>query len=105
MFWVSEAQTAAYEDPHAAAGEVASHYLANIVIWAPGSPKGVEEGVRMALASVSLLGFKFALLKMRPPLASRMCLAPQVRLAFHRSINTLSLTPCCKRAKFLLFSH
>jgi hypothetical protein len=29
-----------------------SHYLDNIVIWAPGNPPGIEEKVRKALASV-----------------------------------------------------
>ena len=29
-----------------------SHYLYNIVIWAPGNPPGMEEQVRKAMASV-----------------------------------------------------
>jgi ABC-type antimicrobial peptide transport system permease subunit len=33
-------------------GEIWSHYLYNIVIWAPGSPPGIEERVRKALAAV-----------------------------------------------------
>ena len=33
-------------------GEIWSHYLYNIVIWAPGNPPGMEERVRKALASV-----------------------------------------------------
>ena len=33
-------------------GEIWSHYLYNIVIWAPGNPPGMEERVRKALASI-----------------------------------------------------
>ena len=40
------------EDPDYQAGELWSHYLYNIVIWAPGNPPGIEENVRKALASV-----------------------------------------------------
>ena len=39
MYWVSETQTARYDDP-AMGGEKWSHYLYNIVIWAPGDPPG-----------------------------------------------------------------
>ncbi|WP_348264231.1 ABC transporter permease [Telmatobacter sp. DSM 110680] len=52
MFWVSELQTAKYDDPVWAQGEKWSHYLYNIVIWAPGDPPGMEEKVRKAIASV-----------------------------------------------------
>lgn len=52
MFLVPEAQVAQYDDPAFQAGETASHYLSNIVIWAPGDPPGMEERVRRALASV-----------------------------------------------------
>jgi predicted permease len=52
MFWVPEAQTAQYDDPAYASGEASSHYLNNIVIWAPGNPPGMDERVRKALASV-----------------------------------------------------
>ena len=41
-----------YDDPAYAAGETSSHYLENIVIWAPGDPPGMEDHVRKALASV-----------------------------------------------------
>jgi putative ABC transport system permease protein len=51
MFWVPEAQTENYDDPIFKAGEIWSHYLYNIVIWAPGSPPGLEDRVRQALAS------------------------------------------------------
>jgi len=52
MFWVPESQTVQYDDPAYAAGEISSHYLGNIVIWAPGSPPGMEERVRKALAGI-----------------------------------------------------
>lgn len=52
MFWVSEAQKVQFDDPAFAAGETGSHYLQNIVIWAPGDPPGMEDRVRKTLASV-----------------------------------------------------
>jgi ABC-type antimicrobial peptide transport system permease subunit len=52
MFWPAEAQIVKYDDPAWASGENSSHYLENIVIWAPGNPPGMEERVRKALASV-----------------------------------------------------
>jgi predicted permease len=52
MFWVPEAQTVVYDDPAYNSGEIWSHYLYNIVLWAPGNPPGVEERVRKALAGV-----------------------------------------------------
>jgi putative ABC transport system permease protein len=52
MFWVSELQTAKYDDPVWMQGEKSSHYLYNIVVWAPGDPAGMEEKVRKAIASV-----------------------------------------------------
>jgi predicted permease len=52
MFWVPEAQTVQYDDPAFLAGEIWSHYLYNIAIWAPGNPPGMEDRVRKALASV-----------------------------------------------------
>jgi putative ABC transport system permease protein len=52
MFWASEMQTAKYDDPVWQQGEKWSHYLYNIVIWAPGDPPGMEEKVRKAIASV-----------------------------------------------------
>ena len=52
MFWVSEKQTVQYDDPEVTEGEKDSHFLYNIVIWAPGNPPGMEERVRRALASV-----------------------------------------------------
>jgi putative ABC transport system permease protein len=52
MFWAPEAQTVQYDDPAFVSGEIWSHYLYNIVIWAPGNPPGMEERVRKALVSV-----------------------------------------------------
>lgn len=52
MFWVPEAQTVRYDDSALRSGEIWSHYLYNIVLWAPDSPPGIEEQVRRALASV-----------------------------------------------------
>ena len=52
MFWVPETQTVQYDDPAYVSGEIWSHYLYNIVLWAPGNPPGMEERVRKALISV-----------------------------------------------------
>lgn len=52
MFWVPEAQTVQYDETAWMSGEIWSHYLYNIVIWAPGNPPGLEERVRKVLASV-----------------------------------------------------
>src|SRR6202042_426355 len=45
-------QTVPYDDPAFTSGEIWSHYLYNIVLWAPGSPPGMEERVRKTLAGV-----------------------------------------------------
>ena len=52
MFWLPEAQSVQYDDPAFRSGEVWSHYLYNIVIWAPGNPPRMEERVRQALLSI-----------------------------------------------------
>jgi len=52
MYWLPEAQTVQYDDPAYMSGEISSHYLNNIVIWAPGNPPGMEDRVRKALASI-----------------------------------------------------
>jgi putative ABC transport system permease protein len=52
MYWLPEAQTSQYDEPEYTSGEIWGHYLYNIVIWAPGSPPGMEDKVRNALASV-----------------------------------------------------
>lgn len=52
MYWVSEAQIAHYDDPNFQTGEMFSHYLYNLVLWAPGHPPNLEEHLRKALAGV-----------------------------------------------------
>jgi hypothetical protein len=52
MFWIPETQTVQYDDSDYMSGEIWSHYLYNIVIWAPGNPPGMEDKVRKTLASV-----------------------------------------------------
>jgi putative ABC transport system permease protein len=52
MYWLPEAQTVQYDDPAYTSGEIWSHYLYNIVIWAPGNPPGMEDRVRKALESI-----------------------------------------------------
>jgi predicted permease len=52
MFWVPEAQGVQFDDPAYRSGEIWSHYLYNIVLWAPGKPADMEVRVRQALAGV-----------------------------------------------------
>jgi putative ABC transport system permease protein len=52
MFWLPEAQTVPYDDPAFRSGEIWSHYLYNIVLWAPGNPPDLEQRVRKTLAGV-----------------------------------------------------
>lgn len=52
MFWVSETQTAPFDDPDFKNGELYSHFLYNIAIWGPANPSGLEEQVHKALASI-----------------------------------------------------
>src|SRR5690348_8880538 len=52
MFWLPETQTVKYDDPQFTTFDLFSHFLSNIVIWAPGNPPGIETEVRKALASV-----------------------------------------------------
>lgn len=52
MFWLPETQSVQYDDPVFSDGDKWSHFLYNIVIWAPGDPPGMEQKVRKALASV-----------------------------------------------------
>jgi predicted permease len=52
MFWVPETQSVQWDDPAYQSGEIWSHYLYNIVLWAPGRQPAIEEHVRKALASV-----------------------------------------------------
>src|SRR5689334_11044469 len=52
MFWLSETQNVKYDDPQFTTFDLFSHFLSNIVIWAPGNPPGIQTEVRKALASV-----------------------------------------------------
>lgn len=53
MFWVSEMQAVtSYDDPVFLDGERYSHFLYNIILWAPGDPPGMERQVRKAIAQV-----------------------------------------------------
>ncbi|MBV8629510.1 MAG: ABC transporter permease [Silvibacterium sp.] len=51
MYFLPEAQTVQWDDPAYQAGEIWSHYMENIVIWAPGNPPHMEEKVRKVLAN------------------------------------------------------
>lgn len=53
MFWVPEAQSVQYDDPNFTDGDRWSHYLYNIVLWAPGNPPALQENVRKALTGVN----------------------------------------------------
>ena len=52
MYFLPEAQTTQFDDPEAEEREVWSHYLYNVVIWAPGNPPGLGAEVKKALAHV-----------------------------------------------------
>jgi predicted permease len=52
MFWLPETQSLKYDDPQFNTFDLYSHFLNNIVIWAPGNPPGMEAEVRKALASI-----------------------------------------------------
>jgi predicted permease len=52
MYFVPEAQTVKWDTAGAINGETRSHYLGNIVLWAPGNPPGLETRVRRTLAEI-----------------------------------------------------
>src|SRR5215469_14467454 len=52
MYFLPEAQATQFDDPEAEEREVWSHYLYNVVIWAPGNPPGLAAEVKKALANV-----------------------------------------------------
>ncbi|MGJ5820610.1 ABC transporter permease [Paludibaculum fermentans] len=52
MYWLPEAQTVHFDNPAYQSGEIWSHYLYNIVLWAPGSQPELEKQVRNAIAGV-----------------------------------------------------
>ena len=53
MYWVPEAKSVQYDDPAYMSGDISSHYLDNVVIWAPGNPPRKEDHVQKALANIS----------------------------------------------------
>jgi predicted permease len=52
MFWLSETQSLSFDDPLFNTGDKYSHFLYNIVIWAPGNLPNMERNVRKAIAAV-----------------------------------------------------
>jgi hypothetical protein len=53
MYFLPEAQNTYFAEAEAEEREVLSHYLSNVVIWAPKNPPDIEEQVRKALAAVA----------------------------------------------------
>src|SRR3954471_269884 len=53
MYFVPEAQGATFQDRELESRELWSHYLYNIVIWAPGNPPGLAAAVHDQLAAVA----------------------------------------------------
>jgi putative ABC transport system permease protein len=53
MYFLAEAQSTTFDDRELQSREVWSHYLYNVVIWAPSDPPGVAAEVRDALAGVN----------------------------------------------------
>ena len=52
MFWLPETQSVKYDDPEFTTFDRNSHFLYNIVVWAPGSRPGIEAEVRKAISDV-----------------------------------------------------
>ncbi|WP_229739427.1 ABC transporter permease [Edaphobacter dinghuensis] len=52
MFYVPETQTVQYDEADEMANEIATHYLTNVILWAPGHQVGLEEQVREALHEI-----------------------------------------------------
>jgi predicted permease len=53
MYFLPEAQSTYFADAEAEEREVLSHYLSNVVIWAPGNPADIEGQVKKALANAA----------------------------------------------------
>ncbi len=53
MFYMAEGQVPHFDDPEEQAGESASHYLNNLIIWAPGDHPSLESQVRKAMAEIN----------------------------------------------------
>jgi putative ABC transport system permease protein len=52
MFIMPEAQTTHFDEPNEVSGEIWSHYLYNVVLWAPGHPQNLLAQVKRALGDV-----------------------------------------------------
>jgi len=52
MYFLPEAQSTQFDDPESEEREVSSHYLYDVVIWAPGNPPRLDAQVRRALTNV-----------------------------------------------------
>jgi predicted permease len=52
MFFMPVDQRTPYTKPEDIAGDDASHYLENLVLWAPGKPEALETQVRRALSEI-----------------------------------------------------
>jgi putative ABC transport system permease protein len=52
MYVLPEAQSAHFDEPSGRSGEIWSHYLYNIVLWAPGNPPNLQARVKKALGEV-----------------------------------------------------
>jgi putative ABC transport system permease protein len=52
MYFLPEAQSTHFDEPETEEREVGSHYLYNVMIWAPGNPPGLELQVKNVLANV-----------------------------------------------------
>ncbi|HEY3769041.1 MAG TPA: FtsX-like permease family protein, partial [Candidatus Angelobacter sp.] len=53
MYFLPEAQSTHFLDGEAEEREILSHYLSNVVIWAPGNPPNIEQQVRKTLANTA----------------------------------------------------
>ncbi len=51
-YFVPEAQVMHWDEPHYTAIETWSHYLNNIIVWAPGNPPGLEAQIRKTLGEI-----------------------------------------------------
>jgi len=52
MYYLPESQTVPFSDPNQATTEARSHYLLNVILWAQGTPPGLEAQTRKVLADV-----------------------------------------------------
>ncbi|MGC2620268.1 MAG: ABC transporter permease [Acidobacteriaceae bacterium] len=52
MYFLPETQTTHFDEANAMSGEIWSHYLYNLVLWAPGNPPELQEKVKRALSEV-----------------------------------------------------